>query len=124
MGGTSAVSGTVESQLKTYGSVKRLAGDTRYDTSVLVAKEFFSAPKAAVLAYAQNFPDGLSGGPLAYTLKAPLILTDNKKPAPAVAYATGLGIKSGYVLGGTGLISDKVVKNVFSMTADDTIILK
>ena len=121
VGGTNAVNATVEKQLASYGGVKRLAGNTRYDTSVLVAKEFFKAPKSAVLAYAQNFPDGLSGGPLAYALKAPLILTDNNKPAAAVTYATGAGIKSGYALGGTGLISDKVVKNIFSMASGSVI---
>ena len=124
VGGTNAVNATVEKQLATYGSVKRLAGNTRYDTSVLVAKEFFDAPKSAVLAYAQNFPDGLSGGPLAYVLNAPLILTDSKKPTAAVTYATGAGIKSGYVLGGPGLISDKVVKNIFSMAANASITVK
>ena len=124
VGGTNAVNATIEKQLASYGSVKRLAGNTRYDTSVLVAKEFFDAPTSAVLAYAKNFPDGLSGGPLAYTLNAPLILTDNSKPAAAVTYATGAGIKSGYALGGTGLISDKVVKNIFSMTTADTIAVK
>jgi putative cell wall-binding protein len=124
VGGTAAVSASVESQLKAYGEVKRLAGNTRYDTSVLVAKEFFQNPTSAVLAYAKNFPDGLSGGPLAYTLNAPLILTDNSKPAAAVTYATGAGIKSGYALGGTGLISDKVVKNIFSMDEADAINVK
>ena len=113
VGGTGAVNATIEKQLTSYGSVKRLAGNTRYDTSVLVAQEFFANPEHAVLAYAQNFPDGLSGGPLAYELKAPLILTDNNKPTAAVNYATELDISSGYVLGGTGLISDKVVNNVF-----------
>ena len=122
VGGTNAVNATIEKQLASYGSVKRLAGNTRYDTSVLVAKEFFDAPTSAVLAYAKNFPDGLSGGPLAYALKAPLILTDNNKPAAAVTYATGAGIKSGYALGGTGLISDKVVKNIFSMTSAEIIV--
>ena len=87
-------------------------------------KEFFDAPTSAVLAYAKNFPDGLSGGPLAYALKAPLILTDNNKPTAAVNYGTSLGIKSGYALGGTGLISDKVVKNIFSMAADASITVK
>jgi putative cell wall-binding protein len=124
VGGTNAVNATIEKQLASYGSVKRLAGNTRYDTSVLVAKEFFEAPTSAVLAYAQNFPDGLSGGPLAYTLNAPLILTDSKKPTAAVTYATGAGIKSGYVLGGSGLISDKVVKNIFFMDEADAINVK
>ena len=119
VGGTGAVNATIEKQLASYGSVKRLAGNTRYDTSVLVAKEFFSNPKSAVLAYAQNFPDGLSGGPLAYALNAPLILTDNNKPTAAVNYGTSLGIKSGYVLGGPGLISDKVANDIFCQHKED-----
>ena len=124
VGGTAAVSASVESQLKAYGEVKRLAGNTRYDTSVLVAKEFFDAPTSAVLAYAKNFPDGLSGGPLAYVLNAPLILTDNNRPTAAVNYGTSLGIKSGFALGGSGLISDKVVKNIFSMASGEEITVK
>ena len=115
---------TVEKQLASYGSVKRLAGNTRYDTSVLVAQEFFSNPNSVVLAYAQNFPDGLSGGPLAYALKAPLILTDNKKPTAAVKYTSGIGIKSGFALGGTGLISDPILRKVFAMAADAAITVK
>lgn len=32
--------------------------------------------ETVVLAYAQNFPDGLSGGSLALSLNAPLLLVD------------------------------------------------
>ena len=55
---------------------------------------------------------------------APLILVMNGKQAAAVAYAKDMGIKSGIVLGGTGLISDKVVKQLFQMGSNDKIQIK
>ena len=112
-GGTAAVNSTVERQLAVYGSVIRLAGTTRYETSILVAKAFFPKANRAVLAYAQNFPDGLSGGPLAYCLEAPLILTATGKDAFAAAYTTEMGIRQGLVLGGSSLISDETVSRIF-----------
>jgi putative cell wall-binding protein len=121
IGGKAAVNEKIETALKAYGEVKRLGGNTRYETSVLVAKEFFSAPKAAVLAYAQNFPDGLSGGALACGVDAPLILTASGKEKAAAAYTKDMTIKAGYTLGGTGLINDKAVKSIFAMAETDTI---
>lgn len=114
VGGKNAVSETVENQLKNYGAVERLAGDTRYQTSVMVAERFFEKPTVAVLAYAQNFPDGLCGGPLAYSMGAPLILTAGGKEATAKAYTEKLGIETGLILGGSTLISDKVSNSIFN----------
>ena len=79
-------------EAKAYGSVKRIGGNTRYETSVLIAKEFFPHARQAALAYAQNFPDGLSGGALAYAMKAPLVLTASGKESAAAAYAKEQGI--------------------------------
>ena len=122
IGGTSAVSAKLESELKSLGTVERLGGATRYETSVLVAQRFVSNPSAAILAYAQNFPDGLCGGPLAYALGAPLILTDTKHPDAADAYIEN--ISSGIVVGGPGLISDTAVRNIFDLSADTAITVK
>ena len=107
--------------LKTYGATERIEGATRYYTSVNIAKKFFPDATSAVLAYADNFPDGLSGGPLAYSLNAPLILTMNGKQSVAVNYTKEMGIKSGMILGGPSLISDKIVRSVFQMNEGDTI---
>lgn len=115
IGGEKAVVPAVEKQLKGYGDVERLAGQSRYETSVLVAKEFFKDPDCVVLAYGLNFPDGLCGGPLAVSMEGPLILTATGSESEAVKYAKEEGIKSGTVLGGTGLISDKAVKAIFQM---------
>ncbi len=121
VGGTGAVTSSVEKSLKSYGSVSRLAGSNRFETSVMVAKKFFSDPTTAVLAYGYNFPDGLCAGPLAATINAPLILTATGDEAQAAAYAKEEGIKSGYVLGGSALINDKAVKKIFSMDSGDKI---
>ena len=124
IGGTNAVSAKTENALKAYGTVTRIGGATRYDTSVNVAKAFFPNASSAVLAYGKNFPDGLSGGTLAYSMNAPLILTANDKQPQAKGYATTAGIKSGVVLGGPTLISDSVVKGIFSMGDNDKVVVK
>ena len=114
LGGTSAVSDSVKSAIASYGSTSRIGGADRYATSVLVAQTFFSNAKTAVLAYAKNFPDGLSGGPLAMSKNAPLILTMTGKESTAASYARQKGIYYGAVLGGEKLISDNAAMNVFS----------
>lgn len=114
IGGKGAVSPAVENKLKTLGNVTRLSGKSRYETSVEVAAYFFDHPSQAVLAYAQNFPDGLSGGPLAYALGAPLLLTATGSESAAAGYTWEQGITAGYVLGGKGLISDETVDSLFT----------
>lgn len=124
IGGTGAVSSAVEAEFKQLGKTKRVAGTNRYTTSVAVAEEFFENPEQAVLAYAMGFPDGLSGGPVAYNLDAPLILTQTGKEDIAAEYTAAKGIKSGYVLGGSGLISDDAIKTIFKMGKGDEIVVK
>lgn len=113
IGGTSAVSAALEKELEAYGPVERIGGNNRYETSVLVAHTFVSAPEAVVLAYAKKFPDGLCGGPLAFNMGIPLILTADGQEAAAKEYVQSYKISSNVILGGPGLISDKTVKNIF-----------
>lgn len=115
IGGEGAVSAAVEAALKEYGTVERLAGANRYETSVLVAEKFFEAPTSAVVAYSQNFPDGLCGGPLAYATDSPLLLMATNRGDNVIAYANEVGIACGAVLGGTGLIDDATARNLFAM---------
>ncbi len=118
VGGTAAVSKNLEAQLSAFGTVKRLGGADRYETSVLVAREFFGSPEYAVLAYAQNFPDGISGAPLALAKNAPLILTAPGKESPAAGFTADKNITKGFVLGGSGLITDKCVGKIFPTIPD------
>ncbi|MBQ0058982.1 MAG: cell wall-binding repeat-containing protein, partial [Lachnospiraceae bacterium] len=87
-------------------NVRRIAGPTRYETSALIAKEFFPDSNQAMLAYAWNFPDALSGGPLAYTCGCPILLTGGGNTETAKAYLKSQSVKKVYCMGGNSLISD------------------
>ncbi len=113
IGGTGAVQEAMEAQLGSYGTVERLAGADRFDTSVMIARRFFSQSAAAVLAYGANFPDGLCGGPLAAAMNAPLILTMAQFPQQAEAYVQGQDIRNGIVLGGEKLIPQTTAEAIF-----------
>ena len=113
IGGTGAVDAYTENVIRGYGPTKRIGGSTRYETSVLVAEEFFDNPKTVVLAYAKNFPDGLSGGPLAYSMNAPLILTATNNYEDAQDYVYDHNINNGTILGGSTLISDITAVSIF-----------
>ena len=124
LGGENAVSTKLEDELYAYGGVSRIGGTTRYETSIMIAEQFYEEPTIAVLAYAQNFPDGLCGGALASSLDAPLILTKTGSEMVAKVYVEEKGITKGVVLGGPSLIDDASVKRVFNITQDNCIIVK
>lgn len=115
IGGTKAVSAEIEEQLRSYGEVVRLSGATRYHSSVLVAERFFADPDKATVASGKDFPDGLCGGPLAYNLKAPLLLVDRSKESIAAKYITGNGITGGAILGGPAVVSDASGRIAFGL---------
>ena len=115
VGGDGAVSAAYEAELKEFGEVTRVFGESRYDTSVEVAKTFCKDVDFAVVASGKNFPDGLCGGPLAAALNAPLVLTKDGGVSAAAGYVADNGIASGYVLGGDGALTDEAVVEVFGL---------
>ena len=120
LGGTGAVSAEIADQLSEIGTVTRVKGASRYGTSVAIAQRYFPNASAAVLAYAQGFPDGLCGGPLALSMGAPLILTSNESYQMADDYVAG--ITTGVVTGGTGRISDDTVREIFDLPGNTPIV--
>ncbi len=121
IGGTSAVSAELEAALAEYGTTVRLKGSGREATSVAVAQKYFQSPKAVLLAYSRNFPDGLCGGPLAYAMGAPLLLVNAGKEWDAQYYVMWKGISRGRILGGTGVISDESARTVFGLSQNQEI---
>ena len=113
IGGKAAVTEKLAGELAAYGTTQRIEGATRYETSVNVAKTFFAQTDYAVLAYGNNFPDGLCGGALAYSMGAPLLLVTNDKYGVAEQYAENNDLVSGVVLGGAGLIKNSVAEKIF-----------
>ncbi|MBQ6560035.1 MAG: cell wall-binding repeat-containing protein [Erysipelotrichaceae bacterium] len=125
IGGTSAVNETVEKEIREISSsVERIAGSDRYATSVEIARKFFRSSSGAVLAYAWTFPDGLSSGPLAYLLTVPILLVDGNNYDLAQGYCQDYGVKNGYIMGGSSLVTDKAAVKIFSLNSSSEILVK
>lgn len=83
LGGTDAISGAVEAQLVARGlTVRRLAGPTRQDTAIELARfanQHFPAWDLSHvnLTRGDRFPDALSVGPLGAYERAPTLLTES-----------------------------------------------
>lgn len=109
IGGQGAVSDNVKSQLINMGIVcKRLSGESRYDTSLAIAKEVGNYNEA-VVATGDNFPDALAIAPIAAKKNIPIILTmKSNLPETVASYLKSKNISKFYVIGGTGVISDSV----------------
>jgi len=107
IGGRGAISLAVEDQCKSFGEVTRIQGSNRYKTSVAVAEKFYGGEvSTVVLACGTDFPDGLTGGPIASAIGAPMLLIKDSYIADAKAYASKKGVEYAVVMGGPALISD------------------
>ena len=117
IGGEVAVSGEVEAALSAFGSVERVAGTNRVRTAAAIAQRYFSDPDTMILASAANYPDGLCGGVLAWSMDAPLLLTMTGQGSAAAAYVKENGIRWGVVLGGHGAVTNIGAKSAFGLAS-------
>ncbi len=112
LGGTGVISDKVKAALDTYtkGSVTRLAGTDRYATAAAISRATYAAGVPVVyIATGAGFADALAGAPAAGMQKGPLLLVAPTSIPPVVATElTRLKPARIVVLGGTGVISDKV----------------
>ena len=115
VGGTSAVSEAMEEALKAYGTVSRLSGNSRYRTARAVAEHYYPNPDTVFVVYGLNYPDGLCAGPLAYLMKAPMLLATSDSTSQARLYVNKVDVKQGYVIGGEAAIDDAGVRAIFSL---------
>jgi putative cell wall-binding protein/streptogramin lyase len=107
LGGTGALSASVETQLDDIAPVTRLAGGDRFTTSAAVANFAFGAnPDSAYLATGEAFPDALAGSVLAAKTDRPLVLTKKDcLPESVSLYVEDAALT---VLGGPNAVSDGV----------------
>ena len=123
IGGNVAVKPKIESQAKEISSnVERIGGWSKYDTSIMIAEEFGKDANTAVIAWGNNFPDALCGGPLAMKLDAPLILVADNNSGKATSFVKKNSIRKGTALGGGAVLKDATIKNVFGMGNREVII--
>src|SRR5690606_23961958 len=74
LGGTPSVSEAVESELRAFAPVERIAGANRFETSALIAAPLGDIDRVFV-ASGLNFPDALAGAALAAAQGAPVLLS-------------------------------------------------
>ncbi|USK33638.1 cell wall-binding repeat-containing protein [Bacillus sp. F19] len=99
------------------GTTSRIYGQDRYKTSAEVSKKTFpNGTSNVIIAVGNNFPDALAGGPLAYKLNAPILLTGkDAMPAAITNEITRLHAKNAYILGGESAVSAAVAGKLEAM---------
>ena len=112
VGGKSVISADVENQLTTAGySVKRIAGQDKYDTAIKIAEELGDVREIAITT-GDDYADALSIGPIAAERQMPIILVPKDEITSSIqSYISTKNITKTYVMGDQSLISDNVVGN-------------
>lgn len=114
IGGVGAISQKIETVLREsgFGSIERIWGSDRYETSVKIAEKLGTITNI-VLATGANFPDALSISAIASSKGMPIILTQQGRlPEKVKQYISGKAITKTYIIGGTGVIGDAVRNSV------------
>ena len=108
VGGHTQVSETIASQLKNDGvNTSRLAGRTRVETALEVAKAVNSDPDKVIFANKDAFADALLAPYLSNAEKAPIVLIDKDEASvPVKQYLRDNEIKNGIILGGEKSIEE------------------
>lgn len=111
VGGANAVSAGIARTLTTLGTVKRVGGSDRYETSLLVSQDAHPRPSSAYLATGTAFADALSGAALAASTGSPLYLAQPSCiPRPTEDALASAGTASVGVIGGTAALGPWVAK--------------
>ncbi|BFL77133.1 leucine-rich repeat protein [Finegoldia magna] len=102
VGGKTQVSETIASKLSKEGiSTSRLAGRTRVETALEVAKAVNSNPDAIIFANKDTFADALLAPYLSNAEQAPIVLIDKDEASVSVKqYLRDNEIKNGIIIGG------------------------
>ncbi len=92
---------------------QQFVGADVYETSAMVAAAKFGAATGVGVASGENFPDGLSGGAHAASLRMPLLLTRRDSLPPGVAaHLRDQGVQAAHLYGGTAAISDAAAQGI------------
>ncbi len=112
VGGATVIPSAVEAALKVLvtagGTVQRISGADRFDTSVAIGKYGWTSSTTAFVATGLDYPDALSAGAAAGKLGAPVVLvpgTYGAVPATTTAFLSGIGVKTAYIAGGATVVS-------------------
>lgn len=123
VGGTNAVSAAIQIELDKKYTVNRVSGDTRENTALAIAAEYFTTPGKIVVAFGRGvtYADALVGGYLGALQNAPVLLTTKAGlTAEIKAYITANAVNT-YVLGGENVITTVVVDQIETALAGEVV---
>ena len=114
LGGSDVVTERFEKSLKGI-DVKRLAGDTRYETNLEILNEAKASKEDLLACTGEGFADSLS----ASAVGKPILLVDNRGLTKAQkTYLDKANVQDIYLIGGADVVSDKVGKELKSYDKD------
>lgn len=114
-----SVSESGENELKSIPGVeeiKRLGGNSRYETSVMIAKELGTVSKV-VITSGRGFADAISVAPIAAAENMPILLTEKDNlPEEVQEYLNDnkQNITETYIVGGEGAVSNEIANKASS----------
>ena len=111
-GGTNTISKATEAKLPNV--VERMAGATRYETSVAIAKSKFGASKEAYIASGEEFADALVISPISGKFNRPTLLVSRNKNSnsPVKTYIRNAGFTSITAIGGERFVPYSVLEDL------------
>lgn len=132
-GGTGSISDTLKSEVSALvpqANVERLAGQSRFDTNVLIAETFALNPSTVYLTTGYDFADALAGSAVAAENGDPIIFIDpsiTTLPKSVAGYFGTLSEKNIspnlVCFGGSGVVKDEIIRSstdLISGTANET----
>lgn len=122
VGGKVSISEKVVSDLKDKNiTVKRLAGDNRYETSYEIAKELLKSNKAkeAIIVNGFKNADALSVSSLATKENLPILLNDGNRLSKDIKNIVGdSNIKKMYIIGGRASLPRRIEGNIKALDVE------
>jgi len=117
LGGEKAIDDSVLNVLTAKGyAVRRIAGENRYETAALIAKEVAPEATTVFLATGENYADALAIGPYAAAKGIPILLTTtdalHKDTAKIIK---GVSVTNVVILGGEKAVGKAVVREIEEM---------
>ena len=111
-GGLNTISKSTEANLPNV--VERMAGNTRYETSVAIAKSKFGASKEAFIASGEEFADALVISPVSGKYNRPTLLVSTKvaNNGPVRNYVKNSKISKLTAIGGQRYVPSSVIDNL------------
>ncbi|SFS06669.1 Peptidase inhibitor I9 [Agrococcus baldri] len=112
VGGEPSVSAAVAAELEALaGTVDRVGGANRFETSRLIAQYAFESSENAFIATGRDFPDALSAGAAAGSIDAPILLVDGMADGAddaTIAELDRLGVVNTYLMGDQNSMSNGI----------------